>query len=114
MWLWFSVYRFQYISKDSVFGSTLTNVKISVVLCTRDIPDSKVHGANMWPTWGRQVPGGPHVGPMNLAIRDMNLFAEFICIIPQHDLAIRISKYPLKSSKKFPCKDVGKSSTNML
>ena len=31
-------------------------------------PDSKVYGANMGPTWGRQDPGGPHVGPMNLAI----------------------------------------------
>ena len=28
------------------------------------IPDSKVHGANMGPIWGRQDPGGPHVGPM--------------------------------------------------
>ena len=32
-------------------------------------PDSKVHGANMGPIWGRQDPGGPHIGPMNLAIR---------------------------------------------
>ena len=31
-------------------------------------PDSKVHGAYMWPTWGRQNPGGPHVGLMILAI----------------------------------------------
>ena len=31
-------------------------------------PDSKVHGANMGPIWGRQDPGGPHVGLMNLAI----------------------------------------------
>ena len=31
-------------------------------------PDSKVHGANMRPIWGRLDPGGPHVGPMNLAI----------------------------------------------
>ena len=31
-------------------------------------PDSKVHGANMGPIWGRQDPGGPHVGPMNYAI----------------------------------------------
>ena len=31
-------------------------------------PDSKVHGVNMGPTGGRQDPGGPHVGPMNLAI----------------------------------------------
>ena len=26
-------------------------------------PDSKIHGAYMEPTWGRQDPGGPHVGP---------------------------------------------------
>ena len=32
------------------------------------VPDSKVHGANMGSIWGRQDPGGPHVGPMNLAI----------------------------------------------
>ena len=31
-------------------------------------PDSKVHGANMGPIWGRQDPGEPHVGPMNFAI----------------------------------------------
>ena len=31
-------------------------------------PDSKVHGANMGPIWGRQDPGGPHVGPMKLVI----------------------------------------------
>ena len=30
--------------------------------------DSKVHGANMGPIWGRQDPGGPHVGSMNIAI----------------------------------------------
>ena len=30
--------------------------------------DNKVHGANMGPTWGRQDPGGSHVGPMNFAI----------------------------------------------
>ena len=33
-----------------------------------DYPDSKVHGANMGPIWGRQDPGGPHVDTMNLAI----------------------------------------------
>ena len=37
---------------------------------TGKIPDSKVHGANMGPIWGRQDPGGPHVGPMNFAIWD--------------------------------------------
>ena len=31
-------------------------------------PDSKFHGANMGPIWGRQDPGVPHIGPMNFAI----------------------------------------------
>ena len=31
-------------------------------------PGNKVHVANMGPIWGRQDPGGPHVGPMNFAI----------------------------------------------
>ena len=39
-------------------------------LMVQMIPDSKVHGANMGPIWGRQDPGGPHVGPMNFAIWD--------------------------------------------
>ena len=36
-------------------------------------PDYKVHGANMGPTWGRQDPGWPHVGPMNVAISERSL-----------------------------------------
>ena len=39
-----------------------------VLLECRQAPDSKVYGANMGPIWGRQDPGGPHVGPMNNAI----------------------------------------------
>ena len=31
-------------------------------------PDSKVHGANMGPTWVLSAPDGSHVGPMNLDI----------------------------------------------
>ena len=32
--------------------------------------DSKVNGANMGPTWVLSAPDGPHVGPMNAAIRE--------------------------------------------
>ena len=32
-------------------------------------PDNKDHGANVGPNWVLSAPGGPHVGPMNLAIR---------------------------------------------
>ena len=44
------------------------------------IPDSKVHGANMGPTWVLSAPDGPHVGHMNFAIR---LFA-IICSVYAH------------------------------
>ena len=33
-------------------------------------PDIKVHGANMGPTGVLSAPGGPHVGPINLAVRE--------------------------------------------
>ena len=40
------------------------------------IPDSKVHRTNKGPIWGQQVPGGPHVGPMNFAIWDASHVME--------------------------------------
>ena len=43
------------------------------------VPDSKVHGVNMGPTWVLSAPDGPHVGPTNLAIRgviDMSRLEE--------------------------------------
>ena len=46
----------------AVAGDTVSSSTMSTY------PDSKVHGANMGPIWGRQDPGGPHVGPLNLAI----------------------------------------------
>ena len=47
------------------WGNALTKIKPWV---SYNNPDSKVPGANMEPIWGRQEPGGPHVGPMNFAI----------------------------------------------
>ena len=37
-------------------------------------PDSKDRGANMGPTWVLSAPGGPHVDPMNHAIKEHLLF----------------------------------------
>ena len=37
-----------------------------------NIPDSKVHGANMGPTWVLSAPDWPHVGPMSPAIWDVS------------------------------------------
>ena len=47
--------------------------KLLLLPSTQDHPESKVHRANMGPIWGREDPGGPHVGPMNLAIRANNV-----------------------------------------
>ena len=44
-----------------------------MVSLLRRAPDSKVHGANMGPTWVLSSPGGPPVGPMNLAIWEYEL-----------------------------------------
>ena len=44
-------------------------------------PDSKFHGANMGPMWGRQDPGGSHVGPMIFAIWVHNTrVTETVCV----------------------------------
>ena len=51
----------------NVTGTGHTNIKMRFHH-TVVYPNSKVHGANMGPIWGRQVPGGPHAGPMNFAI----------------------------------------------
>ena len=54
----------QNISKGRNHGDETTFVNKMVKIT----PESKAHGANMGPIWGRQDPGGPHVGPMNFAI----------------------------------------------
>ena len=46
----------------------LWNAELGYLDSGDGFPDSKVHGANMGPIWGRQDPGGPYVGPMNFAI----------------------------------------------
>ena len=41
-------------------------------------PNSKVHGANMVPTWVMSASDGPHVGPMNLAMQ-RSFYVSLIC-----------------------------------
>ena len=45
--------------------------------CTTVYPDNKVQGANMGLTGVLSAPGGPHVGPMILAIRATFLLMSF-------------------------------------
>ena len=49
--------------------TVITELVSQIYTGTRKInPDNKVHGANMGPIWGRQDPGGPHIGPLSFAI----------------------------------------------
>ena len=48
------------------------NINLVWCHCNKNHPDSKVHGANMGPTWVLLAPDGPHVGPMNLAIGEFS------------------------------------------
>ena len=69
----------------------MKSISMSLWQCYRvDLnPNSQVHWANMLSIWGRQDPGGPHVGPMNLAIwvpneitlfiRQLSLYQVFRC-----------------------------------
>ena len=70
--LWKFLFRLFAIFRRQHFENGLDEA-IQPHIFTDNIPDSKVHGANMRPIWGRQHPGGPHVGPMNFVIWDTNL-----------------------------------------
>ena len=56
-------YNYLSLSLISAFGTQ--------TIIYHHIPDSKVHGGNMGPTWVPSAPDGPRVGPMNLAIGDI-------------------------------------------
>ena len=57
-----------YQANISILFTKLTHTKRVEERHMDTNPDSKVHGANMGLIWGRQVPDGPHVDPMNFAI----------------------------------------------
>ena len=63
-------YYYQMISSDRQVICFWLDNAVTILCLKYDSPDSKVHGANMGPTWVLSVPDGPHVGPMNLAIRE--------------------------------------------
>ena len=52
-----------------------------LVLRQSNYPDSKVHVANVGPTWVLSGPDGPHVGPMNLAIMLVSLFRVSVTLV---------------------------------
>ena len=53
---------------SDIGGAIYAVICMQLSTTKQNCPDSKIHGANMGPTWGRQDPGGPHVGHVNLVI----------------------------------------------
>ena len=92
---------------DKMFGMILSTWKISVWIMFsvpllkwlrsfRHIPYSKIHWAHMGPTWVLSAPGRPHVGPMNLAIRDGTVpFGSF-----------NISSFHKRWRQQFQCRRI--------
>ena len=59
---------------------------------TKKFQDNKVHGGNMGPTWVLSSPGGPHVGPMNLAIRAiLPVIWDTTALLGQHCDVVHVS-----------------------
>ena len=61
--IWAIYNQIEFISQ--VYSLVFTVVTVSYI---KIVPDSKVHGADMGPTWVLSAPGGPHVDLMNLVI----------------------------------------------
>ena len=60
--------------------ASLTKMWYPVIARNMKYTDSKVHGANMGPLWGRQDPGGPHVGPMNVGPMSCEFAVSFVMV----------------------------------
>ena len=58
---------------------TLSHIPYQTKRPMSDVPDSKVHVANIGPTWVLSSPDRPHDGPMNLAIRGYMSFDIMCC-----------------------------------
>ena len=85
-WTHFVIYSTsQLFRRTGGGGGGGTKPITSVLIFTNRYPDSKFHGANLWPIWGRQDPGGPQVDPMNFAIwvvfREHRLTIEYYVFI---------------------------------
>ena len=55
-----------------------SDVPPPVILILHYYPDNNFHWAHIGPTWVLSAPDGPHVGPMNLAIRVVIVMVSFV------------------------------------
>ena len=84
----FFLFSFAWLPSSSL--RCMPDLAVRIAIFCSISPNSKVHGASMGPTWGRQDPGGPHVGPMNLAIRValsllIRVYRKLLCLRLYHE-----------------------------
>ena len=75
---WFPAPQAMIPFSNGLSNSMMPNGWQSRIQCRYNTPERKVYGANMGPTLDQQEPGGPHVGPMNLAIWDSSLYCTIL------------------------------------
>ena len=90
----FSTYSIHGFECDMAnFNSCEGNVNLDVRSLTGKYPDSKVHGANMGPTWVLSGPDGPHISPLNFAIRVDSLEVQKIVKLKSNHCVLRNALY---------------------
>ena len=67
------------------------------------VPDSKVHEANMGPTWVLSAPDGPHVGPRNFAIWGGLVLIDFTYILQGYSTGTGTIAWLHTTSHSYAC-----------
>ena len=83
---------------------------LTMLYLARNSPVSKVHGANMGPTWVLSAPDWPHVCPMNLAIR---VVWYSVVVKITHILPVRRGLYKIGNISVF-CRTTQSTSHRLL
>ena len=68
----------------------------------------------MGPTWVLLAPGGPHVGPINLAIRDGSVITHHRLSVCWSILLMRVSAHVNRSMSDTPTREVNSPSAAIL
>ena len=77
--------------KPVILPEICTACPNSTVRDVNDSPESKVHGANMGPIWGRQDPVGPHVGFMNFAIWEVSDIFDSVLSVKYTSISVELN-----------------------
>ena len=67
-----TIYKQNCLDKTKWGITSIITFSVKWVVIININPYSKVHGANMEPTWVLSAPDGPHVSPMNLVVREIH------------------------------------------